>query len=101
MQIGVRIVHEMVMTLSLSPSWVVTSTTGPGSIKVKARLNFNGRMRASPDFQSSNWADIGCAMIQSRALRDCVCTRIRDDRAAKHRRRNNYMRQNLLAGTDA
>jgi len=42
-------VHEMVMTLLLSPSWVVTRTTGPGSIRVKALLNFNWRMEVSPE----------------------------------------------------
>lgn len=34
------IVHEMVMTLSLPPSVVVTRTTGPRPIRVKALLNF-------------------------------------------------------------
>jgi len=34
-------VHEMVMMLFFLPSWVVTRTTGPDSIRVKARFSFN------------------------------------------------------------
>ncbi len=37
------------MMLFFCPSWVVTRTTGPGSIRVKALLSFNFRMRASGD----------------------------------------------------
>lgn len=35
------IVHEIVMTLSLFPSFVVTRTTGPDSINVKALVIFS------------------------------------------------------------
>src|ERR1039458_5712719 len=39
-------VQEMVMMLSFRPSCVVTRTTGPDSIRVKARDRVRGRMRA-------------------------------------------------------
>jgi len=41
------IVHEMVMTLFVLPSCVVTSTTGPGSMSVKTLASFIVRMAAS------------------------------------------------------
>jgi len=43
---SITMVQEMVMTLSLPASWVLTSTTGPGSIRVKALLRLNGCMKA-------------------------------------------------------
>jgi len=42
------IVHEIVMMLFFFPSFVVTRTTGPGSINVKAVLIFNLFMQVPP-----------------------------------------------------
>src|SRR5512137_1207898 len=42
-------VQEMVMMLSFCPSWVVTRTTGPDSIRVKALLKFSVGMRSPVD----------------------------------------------------
>jgi len=38
---SMTVVHEMVMMLFFLPSLVVTRTTGPDSINVKALLSFN------------------------------------------------------------
>ena len=60
-------VQEMVMTLFLLPSQVVTRTTGPGSMRVKTLLIFSSRMENLPEIASiherpgSRFADI-CKM---------------------------------------
>jgi hypothetical protein len=50
---SITMVQEMVMMLAFFPSWVVTRTTGPDSIRVKALFSFNWRMAAPPIFMPS------------------------------------------------
>src|ERR1039458_5570220 len=69
-------VQEMVMMLSFRPSCVVTRTTGPDSISVKALTRFRGRMRAGVIVRGVlEAAPVGASIFLARLARrrvDCI-----------------------------